>query len=113
MKQCAVGVSFDFEKLVTIINDKSKLTKRVYRPELVICSINGNQNIQQTATSNNFSSISNLVNEGKKINKNQTESNSHFHQDIRNRLRLFKQFSMINKNMNVTTSIAHEKFTVN
>jgi hypothetical protein len=38
-------------------------------------------------------------------------TNSQTHHDIRNRLRLFRQFLLLNKNMNTSTHIAHEKFS--
>jgi len=118
VRQCAVGVSFDFEKIVSLISDSSKITRKNYRSELVVCKIGCSSASQMSGLVGHGgpSSSASLAEEqsSRKKNKSQVESsNSPFHQEIRNRLRLFKQFSMINKNMNVTTSIAHEKFMVN
>lgn len=107
-KQCAVGVSFDFEKLVSIINNKSK--KNVYRPELVVCSIGLNQSSINNLNAVVSNTASQIINRKQKSQLDISSSNSNNYHDIRNRLRLFKQFSMLNKNMNICTSIAHEKF---
>lgn len=112
IKQCAVGISFDFERVVSIINSKSTTGPR--RPELVICTIGQSQS---SASLINSSSSQNLAGDATKLKqqKNQhpeaTFSNSAINQDIRNRLRLYKQFSALNKNLNISTSIAHEKFS--
>jgi histidyl-tRNA synthetase len=117
VRQCAVGVSFDFEKVVSLISAKSKAAKKSYRSELVVCKIGGGSSSQLSglASHGGHTSSASLAGEqtgGKKARNQVESSNSHIHQDIRNRLRLFKQFSMINKSMNVATSIAHEKFMV-
>ncbi len=105
-KQCAVGVSFDFEKIVAIINEKSN-PKKHYRSELTVCTV-GNSHQASTSSQSNASADN-------KKNKYQVDSghnNSSQLQDIRNRIRLFKQFSLLNKRMNISTTLAHEKFQV-
>lgn len=104
--QCAIGISFDFQKIISFINEQTKL--KFFRQELVICSI-GNTSYN----SNNTGLVPFNENESTSKQK-QSElsvSNSQIHHDIRNRLRLFKQFLLLNKNMNTCTHIAHEKFT--
>ena len=120
--QFAVGVSFDFEKLVFLINEKSK--QSVYRPELAICSISdsslANSNPTSVSSQSNLNSTGTL--NGKQVSlamsasdpASLTMANGSLNLDeLKNRLRLFRQFENLNKFYNISTNILHEKFLVN
>jgi translation initiation factor 2-alpha kinase 4 len=114
--QFAVGVSFDFEKLVFLINEKTK--QPVYRTELAICSIgssneettqfnsmHGNGNKQQASASNNRAIKQNGI-----LMLNANSGNSLHLEELKNRLRLSRQFEMVNKFYNISTNVLYEKF---
>ena len=120
-KQCAVGVSFDFDRFIDIINQKTSRTS--FRNELAICSLislpiseSNKPTALKQANSNNSSSNKSL---SQQINKSQTslllQNEPVDHSlltllEIRNKLRLYKQFLDLNRNLNISTYIAHEKF---
>lgn len=125
-KQCAMGVSFDFEKLVLLINEKSKQT--VFRSELAICSIEDPAALHQANTQINLNhSMGNSklasINSSKQINLKPTRSENALinmgnnsngvavYDEVKNRLKLFKQLDSLNKGFNISTHILHEKFT--
>ena len=125
-KQCAMGVSFDFEKLVLLINEKSKQT--IFRSELAICSIEDPAVLHQANTQTNLNhSMGNSklagINSSKQINLKPTRSENALinmgnssngvavYDEVKNRLKLFKQLDSLNKGFNISTHILHEKFT--
>jgi eukaryotic translation initiation factor 2-alpha kinase 4 len=120
--QYAVGVSFDFEKMVFLINEKSK--QHIYRPELAICSIedplssSNLVNVTGQTNLNNNASTSSI--NGKQVSliiSNKSDAiilpNNMNLDELKNRLRLFKQFETLNKFSNFGTNFLYEKFTVN
>ncbi len=119
--QYAVGVSFDFEKLVFLINDKSK--QHFFRPELAICSIEDSINNSNSASVTNQTNVNNNTTSsvnGKQFNlmiSTKPDSiilpSSLNLEELKNRLRLFRQFETLNKFSNIGTNFLYEKFTVN
>lgn len=115
--QCAVGLSFDFEKIVFLINEKSK--QNTFRSELVVCSISDNiPNVILNANLITTQTPTLLADKTKKINQKHAHfetptipSNSLIHQEVKNRLRLFRQISLMHKNHNISTHMIHEKFS--
>lgn len=127
--QCAVGVSFDFDSIISLINEKSKQTW--FRNELAVCCIGDNlpptnsppvvltNPINISSSSNaNLASLAKSRPSSQKlqkldsINSQQitTNSNSLLINEIKNRLRLFRQLDTLNKFYNISTHILHEKF---
>lgn len=144
--QFAVGVSFDYEKIINLINEKSK--KNIFRSELVICNIsdgsisntNANNNNNSVVLSKNLAntnSINNLTGRTmsngmlakKKTNPNLREMETQIvvqnnvslqsdnlklaQLEAKNRLLLYKQLSLLNRNVNISTHMLHERFLVN
>ena len=108
VKQCAIGVSFDFEKLVTLVSEK---TAPIQRNELVICSVGERGSAE--AVSLTLSKSSNALNDPKlKQIQQEANVNSILQQEVRNRLHLFKRLAALNRSLNISTHFAHEKFTV-
>ena len=118
MQQFAIGVSFDFEKVISMIDERT--TRTYFRNELAICSLM----VQPTSPViiSSPSAISKLKNplfngHGHHAKQNgalqdTVDTNTLYHQEIRNKLRLYKQFLTLNKNLNISTHIAHQKFEV-
>ena len=130
-------MSFDFEKLVHLIEERAR--QNIFRSELGVCCISG-----ETSTSQNTSPTSSAVQvvggsssaaqqkqliaaAKKKTLPNQTSvaggenslnstgvpnSNLMLQHEMRNRLLLYKQFASLNKNFNISTHLIHEKFLV-
>lgn len=119
--QYAVGVSFDFERMVFLINEKAKPIS--YRNELAVCSIiepssaivtagqiapsTGIKLIRQTSQQKRIRAIDN--GEQQSIGMN---LNTLIVQDIKNRIRLYMQMSKLNNSLNMSTHLMHEKFPV-
>ena len=120
--QFAVGVSFDFDKLVFLIHEKSK--QPVYRSELAICSIedsfNCSSSLMASQNSQSSANVNNSVNGKQIVQLKATKSDANSFNvnssmvvdELKNRLRLYKQFETLNKFYNITTNILHEKFSV-
>lgn len=124
--QFAVGVSFDFEKIVNLIHEKSR--QNMYRTEIGICSIG--ENLASNSSSSLTLTPSNQPNSTKqaplvrkksnqKISGNQSSDNSviqsnnlQIQYELKNRLLLYKQLATLNKNFNISTHLIHEKFLV-
>lgn len=134
--QFGVGVSFDFEKIVHLINEKSR--QNVFRAELAVCSIS-NESVSPTSAANQAATTSSTYIQlsssppplkttaaNKSIAKrrsvqqqtNANNANAHVNtnvliqQELRNRMLLYKYFSMLNKNFNICTHLIHGKFSV-
>jgi serine/threonine protein kinase len=127
--QCAVGVSFDFDSIISLINEKSKQTW--FRNELAICCIGDNLPLTNsppavltnpinisTSSNTNLSTIVKSRPSSQKLakfdsNNSQQQtinSNSLIINEIKNRLKLFRQLDTLNKFYNISTHILHEKF---
>lgn len=118
-QQHAVGVSFDFDKMVNLINEKTRLS--YFRSELGVCHIlNDNQPLATTTLQSTSSSKINNLNKKKQNSADANTSNLMIHSnnnqimqlEIRNRLMLYNQFYLFNKNLNISTHMIHEKFSV-
>ncbi len=112
IQQCAIGVSFDFEKFINVINQKSKLT--CFRNELAICSIgesNGSLlNAHENGSSNKLMQLSKMSNQKSSVEMSGSSSLIVV-EEIRNRLKLYRQMALLNRFVNVSTYITHERFT--
>ncbi|RMZ99580.1 Eukaryotic translation initiation factor 2-alpha kinase 4 [Brachionus plicatilis] len=108
--QRAVGISFDFEKIVSLISEKSG--HKFFRSEVVVCSIGdiitNQSNIIQ---SNSTNSINSLVKSKKNTIKQETSVVSTSMLESKNKLRLYKQLLLLNSNFGISTHMIHEKFS--
>jgi histidyl-tRNA synthetase len=116
-QQHAVGISFDFERICFLVNEKPKLSS--YRSDLVVCCVADTSNQNPL---NNYNQIENNISISRSdafaIKKssnidNSLNMNSLIMQELKNRLRLFSHLSTLNKTLNVSTHMVHKKFQVN
>lgn len=114
--QSAVGISFDFDKIVYLIDEKSK--QSTFRHELVVCSINESLSTVSSQACLAVNPIQTQTPQNGKLKKPicqkdtpVTSNNALIQQECRNRLRLFKHLMNLNKNLNISTHLIHEKFS--
>jgi serine/threonine protein kinase len=126
-QQFAVGVSFDFERIVDLISEKSKdKSKETFRSEFLVCSIGHSVSssntgsssaltLAQTDTDKHSSSLTNIkqslqqqLNTRTELNKT---NNSLFQQCFSNSIRLFRHVSSLNKHLRISSHLSHGKFS--
>jgi histidyl-tRNA synthetase len=112
-EEFACGISIDFERICFLINEKPKMN--YFRSDLAVCCIADSTN---HGSSNQIGSNTSYAKDVVKADakspniENSLNMNSIVMHELKNKLRLFSQISVLNKNFNISTHMMHKKFQV-
>jgi translation initiation factor 2-alpha kinase 4 len=113
--QHAVGISIDFERICFLVNEKNK--PNIFRNEVAVCCLVDTRKNESNLPSNANSNLENIDNNKNKnvlkfCNEDQALYKKMKMRENSNRILLFSQLSSLNRSLDISTHLIHEKFQV-